>query len=138
MNSFSATAIRKGLVVFPVYSVNLPGAGAIGYMAAVEFFWKKQNLGFDKSRQIVLPLQTPLRRQLIRPEMSWKKCPGEDGESVLLIPYSQYRRYALLPEGKPKGDIVDISLSTIESDLSRPWVKLLYGGRSEKIHCGQR
>ena len=118
LNSFSATAIRKGLVVFQfTISVALI-LGTIVIWQQLNFL-KKQNLGFNTSQQIVLPMYskdiaknyTALKNELIKnPHLktitSGSTYPGIPNINDMLF-------YA---ESKTISDVVDIHLASIEED----------------------
>lgn len=57
INTFSAAAIRKGLVVFQFTISIVLILGALVISSQMDFL-KSKNMGFNKSQQIVLPLQT--------------------------------------------------------------------------------
>jgi len=120
LNSFSAVAIRKGLVVFQFTISIALVLGAIVIWQQLNFM-KNQHLGFEKGQQIILPLgesfqnsQTnyeALRNELvkdpaIRSVSSGSAYPGVANLNDMLF-------YA---EGKTLNDLVDIHLSAVEND----------------------
>ncbi|MCW3117857.1 MAG: transporter, permease protein [Chitinophagaceae bacterium] len=132
LNSFSATAIRKGLVVFQ-FTIS------IGLVLGALVIWqqlnllKNQQLGFNKEQKIVLPMgqsyknskadYTPLKNELL-------KNPGvkavTSGSTYPGIP--DLNDLLFYPEGKTPGDIVDIRLSGIENDyIETLGIKLVSG-----------
>ena len=132
LNSFSATAIRKGLVIFQFTVSICLVLGAIVIWQQLNLL-KNQHLGFNKDQQIVLPLQRaymnseanyiPLKNELlknpgVRSVTSGSTYPGiPDLNSMLFF-----------PEGKTTADVVDIHLSAIENDyIETLGVKLLSG-----------
>lgn len=134
-NSFSATAIRKGLVVFQfTISVALI-LGAIVIWRQLHFL-KNQNLGFNTSQQIVLPMYskdiaknyTVLKNELIKnPHLKTVTCgstyPGIPNLNDMLF-------YA---EGKTIGDVVDIHLASIEENYFKTLgLQILYGREFSK------
>ncbi|HMH21508.1 MAG TPA: ABC transporter permease [Puia sp.] len=132
INSFSAVAIRKGLVVFQFTISVCLVLGAIVIWQQLNFL-KKQDLGFDKSRQIILPLQnantgsnyTALRHELekipqIKMVSSGSSYPGIPNIEDMLF----------YPGGKPKGETTDIGLSAIEADYIQTLGFKLLSGRA--------
>jgi len=134
LNSFSATIIRKGLVVFQ-YTISICLViGAIVTSQQLNLL-KNQQLGFNKDQQIVLPLQQayknsakdyiPLKNELLNnPEIksvtSGSTYPGIANLSDALF----------YPEGKTSKDMVDIRLSGIENDYFETLGLQLISGRS--------
>ncbi len=117
VNNFSATAIRKGLVVFQfVISICLI-LGVTIVLRQLQFMDSRE-LGFNKNQQIILPLQSPdaiknyqpLRDELlknpgIKNVTSGSTYPGITNIDDLLF-------YA---EGKSVKDVVDVSLANVEN-----------------------
>jgi putative ABC transport system permease protein len=113
LNNFSATAIRKGLVIFQfTISICLVIVKQLNYL-------DNQELGFNKNQQIVLPLQNKnaiknyaslknelLRNPSIKTVTSGSTYPGIENIEDMLY-------YA---EGKTVHDIVDVHLATVEND----------------------
>ena len=118
VNNFSATIIRKGLVVFQF------AVSACLIVAAI-VIWKQlhyvqqQQLGFNKEQQLVLPLhekELALRYNSLKDELlknpdvksvtSASTYPGVPNLNTMLF-------YA---EGKPSTDFVDIHMATVEND----------------------
>jgi putative ABC transport system permease protein len=132
LNSFSATAIRKGLVVFQfVISICLVlGAIVIGRQL---HYLNEQDLGFSKKGQIVVPLQSAdavknyatlktelLKLPAIRTVTSGSTYPGIANVEDMLF----------YPEGKTIHDVVDIHLNNIENDYFETLGLTLLKGRS--------
>jgi putative ABC transport system permease protein len=130
LNNFSANTIRKGLVVFQfTISVALI-LGAMVIWRQLHFL-KNQNLGFNRSQQIVLPMYskdiaknyTTLKNELIKnPHLktvtSGSTYPGIPNINDMLF-------YA---EGKTISDVVDIHLASIEDDYFKTLgLQILYG-----------
>jgi putative ABC transport system permease protein len=118
LSTVSATALRKGLVVFQfVISITLI-LGALVSRQQLSFL-QNEPLGFNKNQQIIVPLQnrqavvnyTSLRNELLKtPSVvsasSGSTYPGIESVEDLLF-------YA---EGKSIHDVVDIHLATVEND----------------------
>ncbi len=134
INSFSATAIRKGLVVFQFTISICLVLGAIVIWQQLSLL-KNQQLGFNKEQKIVLPMQqsymssesnyTPLKNELlknpgIKAVTSGSTYPGIPDLNDMLF-------YA---EGKTKDDVVDVRLSAIENDYLGTLGIKLESGRS--------
>jgi putative ABC transport system permease protein len=130
-NSFSALAIRKGLVVFQFAISVCLILGAIIIWKQLHFL-ENQELGFKKDQQIILPLQTKgaaqnftvLKNQLLKdPNIqsvtSCSSYPGIQNINDMLF-------YA---EGKTAGDLVDIHLATVENDFFKTLDFELLAGR---------
>ena len=117
-NNFSATFIRKGLVVFQF------AVSACLILAAI-VIWKQlkfvqqQQLGFNKEQQLVLPLHEKrlalsynslkdelLNNSEVKSVTSASTYPGIPNLNTMLF-------YA---EGKPSTDFVDIYMATVEND----------------------
>jgi len=134
LNSFSVTAIRKGLVVFQfIVSICLV-FGAIVTWQQMKLL-RNQQLGFNKAQQIVLPLQraykssevnyVPLKNELlkhpgVKSVTSGSTYPGIPDLSDMLF----------YPEGKTSADVVDIRLSAIENDYIETFGFKILSGRS--------
>jgi len=133
-NSFSVAAIRKGLVVFQFTISICLILGAIVIWKQLNLL-ENQQLGFNKEKKIVLPLQqsylasendyVPLKNELLRnPEVkavtSGSAYPGNPNLTDMLF-------YA---EGKPANDLVDIHLSTISDGYIETLGFKLLSGRS--------
>jgi putative ABC transport system permease protein len=129
-NSFSAAFVRRGLVVFQF-------AISICLVFATIVIWQQLNLlqnrqlGFNKGRQLVLPMQFEnsenkyaiLKQELvknrqIRSVTSGSTYPGIPNLTTMLF-------YA---EGKTINDVVDVRLSAVEDNyIEALELKLLYG-----------
>lgn len=134
INSFSAIALRKGLVVFQfVVSVCLIVA-AIVIWKQLDYL-KNQQLGFNKEQKIILPLQdgylnseqnyTTLKNELLQnPQVkSVSSCsayPGADNLNDMLF----------FSEGKTKNDNVDVHLSAVENGYVETLGFQLLSGRA--------
>jgi len=133
-NSFSATAIRKGLVVFQFTVSICLVSGAIVIWQQLDLL-KNQDLGFNKDRQIILPLEqgylnseskyTALKNELlknpgVKAVTSGSTYPGVPNISDMLF-------YA---EGKPVSEVVDVSLSAVENDYIENIGLTLLSGRA--------
>lgn len=134
MNSFSAVAIRKGLVIFQFTVSICLVLGAIVIWQQLNLF-ENQQLGFNKDQQIVLPLQQayrnsesnyiPLKNELlknpgVKAVTSGSAYPGIPNLNDMLF-------YA---EGKTTNDVVDVHLSAIENDYIETLGFKLLSGRS--------
>jgi len=120
LNSFSATAIRKGLVVFQFAISICLVLGAIVTWQQLNLL-KNQQLGFNKEQKIVLPMQqsyknsessyTPLKNELL-------KTPGvkavTSGSTYPGIP--DLNDMLFYAEGKSANEVVDVHLSAIENN----------------------
>jgi putative ABC transport system permease protein len=133
-NSFSAAAIRKGLVVFQFTISVCLMLGAIIIWKQLDFIRNRQ-LGFNKNQKIVIPLQmgylnteknyTALKNELLKhPEVkavtSGSTYPGIPNLSSVLL-------YA---EGKTVDENVDVSLSAVEKEYVETLGFQLIAGRS--------
>ena len=132
VHSFSATAIRKGLVVFQFTISICLVLGAIVIWQQLNFL-QDQQMGFNKNQQIILPMQydntaakfTTLKNELlknphIKSVTSGSTYPGIPSLTDMLF-------YA---EGKSTNEIVDIQLSAIENDYIKTLGFTLLHGRS--------
>lgn len=134
MNSFSAAAIRKGLVVFQFTVSICLIIGAVVIWQQLDLL-KNQQLGFNKDQQLILPLQQayrnsenaylPLKTELLKiPDIkavtSGSAYPGTSNLNDMLF-------YA---EGKTTNEVVDIHLSTINNDYIATLGFKLLNGRS--------
>lgn len=133
-NSFSAVAIRKGLVVFQfTISVCLVLA-AIVIWKQLDYL-KNEKLGFDKNQQLILPLNKgylnsesnyiTLKNELlkypgVKSVSSGSAYPGIANLSDMLF----------FAEGKPKTDVVDIHLAAVEKDYIETLGFKLLNGRA--------
>ena len=132
LNSFSAVAIRKGLVVFQ-FTVS------ICLIFASLVIWRQldlvnnQDLGFNKSQELILPMPaknvamnyTALKSELsrlpsVKSVTSGSSYPGIANINDMLF-YS---------EGKTRADFVDISMVTIEKDYLETLGLTLLKGRA--------
>jgi putative ABC transport system permease protein len=134
INSFSAAALRKGLVIFQfTVSVCLIVA-AIVIWQQLDYL-KTQQLGFNKEQKLILPLQdgylnseegyTALRNQLLQnPEVksvsSGSAYPGMGNLNDMLF----------FSEGKTKNDNVDIHLAAVENGYIETLGFQLLNGRA--------
>jgi putative ABC transport system permease protein len=119
INSFSASIIRKGLVVFQFTISVCLIMGAIVIFRQLHYV-ENEPLGFNKNQQIVLPLQSSeaaknysvLKNELLKnPDVkqvtSCSAYPGIQNINDMLF-YS---------EGKTVSDNVDIHMATVENDF---------------------
>ena len=134
LNSFSATALRKGLVIFQfTISICLVFAAIViwqqlGYL-------NNEQLGFNKNQKLILPLQdgylnsesnyTALKNELLKyPEIksvtSGSAYPGVANLNDMLF----------FSEGKTKNDNVDIHLTAIGNDYIETLGFQLLSGRT--------
>src|SRR6185437_14476139 len=134
INSFSAIALRKGLVVFQfVVSVCLIVA-AIVIWQQLDYL-KNQQLGFNKEQRIILPLQdgylnneqnyTALKNELLQnPQVksvsSGSAYPGANNLNDMLF----------FSEGKTKNDNVDVHLAAVENGYIETLGFKLLSGRA--------
>lgn len=134
LNTFSATAIRKGLVVFQfTVSICLIFA-AIVIKQQLDYF-RHQPMGFDKEQKIILPLgqalpddgkyYASLKNELLKyPEIktvsSGSGYPGNPNMNDMLF----------FREGGSKQDIVDIYLSAVEKNYIETLGFQLLSGRT--------
>ncbi len=132
LNNFSATAIRKGLVIFQFAISICLVSGAIIIGKQLKYL-DIQDLGFNKNQQIILPLQgkneiknyAALKNELLKnPDIltvtSGSTYPGIANVEDLLF-------YA---EGKTLHDVVDIHLGTVENDYFKTLGFTLLEGRT--------
>ncbi|MEP7141912.1 MAG: ABC transporter permease [Ferruginibacter sp.] len=134
-NSFSATAIRKGLVIFQ-FSISICLVlGAIVIWQQLNLL-KNQQLGFNKSQQIILPLQqayknseheyTPLKDELLKSSDISSVTSGSTYPGI-----ADLNDMLFYPEGKTANDVVvDIRLSVIENNYIETLGIQLLSGRS--------
>ena len=134
LNNFSATSLRKGLVIFQfTISICLVFA-AIVIWKQLDFI-ENQQLGFNKNQQLILPLQagylnsennyTALRNELLKfPEVrsvtGGSAYPGVVNLNDMLFS----------AEGKSKQDNVDIHLTAVENDYIETLGFQLLSGRA--------
>ncbi len=118
INNFSATTIRKGLVVFQFTISICLILGAIVIVRQLHFLDNRE-LGFNKNQKIILPLQdqnalknySALKNELlknpgIKSVTSGSTYPGIANVEDMLL-YS---------EGKTAHDAVDVHLAAVEND----------------------
>ena len=133
-NSFSAVAIRKGLVVFQFSISVCLVLAAIVIWKQLDYL-KNEQLGFNKNQQLILPLgkgylnnesnYIALKNELLKyPEVksvsSGSAYPGIANLSDMLF----------FGEGKSKTDAVDIHLAAIEKDYIETLGFKLLNGRT--------
>lgn len=133
-NSFSATALRKGLVIFQFTVSICLVFGAIVIWQQLNFI-KNQQLGFNKNQQLILPLQTgylntennytALKNELskypeIRSVTSGSAYPGMVNLNDMLF----------FSEGKSKQDNVDVHLAAVENGYIETLGLQLLNGRA--------
>jgi putative ABC transport system permease protein len=118
LNTFSATAVRKGLVVFQFTISICLVLGAIVITQQLNFM-ENQQLGFNKKQQIILPLKDqnairnylPLKNELlkntgVKTVASGSTYPGITNVEDMLF----------YPDGKTIHDVVDIRLANVGND----------------------
>lgn len=130
VNSWSATVLRKGLVVFQ-FSISVAlilGAIVIGSQLD---FMKKQDLGFKKDQQLILPLSskeiaknyTALKGELLKTPGISTVTSGSTYPGIRNI-----EDMLFYGEGRAATDNTDISTAAIEDDYFETLgLKLLYG-----------
>jgi putative ABC transport system permease protein len=130
INSFSASIIRKGLVVFQFTISVCLIMGAIVITRQLHFV-ENEPLGFNKNQQIVLPLQSneavknyaALKNELLKnPEVnlvtSCSAYPGIQNINDMLF----------YGEGKNNSDNVDVHMASVENDfIEALGFRILYG-----------
>lgn len=134
VNSFSATAIRKGLVVFQ-FTISICLIFAAIIISQQLHYLEARPMGFNKEQKIILPLgqafldndktYTSLRNELLKlPEIrsvsSGSSYPGTANINDMLF----------FNEGASRSDIVDIHLATIENDYIETLGFKLLNGRT--------
>ncbi len=134
LNSFSATAIRKGLVVFQFTISVCLVLGAIVIWQQLNLF-KNQQLGFIKEQKIVLPMQksyrnsetnyTPLRNELLKNPAVKSVTAGSTYPGI-----PDLNDMLFYAESKTASDMVDIHLAAIENDYIKTLGMVLVSGRS--------
>jgi putative ABC transport system permease protein len=118
LNTFSATAVRKGLVVFQFTISICLVLGAMVITQQLNFL-ENQQLGFNKNQQIILPLKDqnaiknylPLKNELlkntgVKTVASGSTYPGITNVEDMLF----------YPDGKTIHDVVDIRLANVGND----------------------
>ena len=118
MNRFSATAIRKGLVVFQFTISICLILGAIIIGKQLDLL-NNQYLGFKKDQQIILPLKNPevsanyaaLKNELLKMSAVKGVTCGSSYPGVPIL-----NDMLFFAEGKTLSDFVDIHLAVTESD----------------------
>ncbi len=131
MNQLSGTIIRKGLVVFQ-FSISIAlMIGVIVIRRQLDFMDKKE-LGFNKSQEIIIPLQNQeaiknydalhdalMKQSDIRMVSSGSTYPGIDNQEDMLF----------YPAGKSVRDQVDVHLATVNADYMKTLGMELLAGR---------
>ncbi|HEY8970238.1 MAG TPA: ABC transporter permease [Puia sp.] len=130
LNSWSATTLRKGLVVFQFTISVMLILGAI-VIASQLSYMKHQDLGFKKDQQLILPVTSgevagnypALRNELL-------KIPGVASVTSGST-YPGIRNINDMPcysEGRAASQFTDVSMVTIKEDYFKTLgLKLLYG-----------
>jgi len=130
LNSWSATTLRKGLVVFQFTISVMLILGAIVIGSQLNYM-KHQDLGFKKDQQLILPVTsrevsrnyTALRDELV-------KTPGVASVTSGST-YPGIRNINDMPcysEGRTAAQLTDVSMVIIKDDYFRTLgLKLLYG-----------
>jgi putative ABC transport system permease protein len=130
INSFSGSMIRKGLVVFQ-FIISICLILSVIVMEQQLRFINRQQLGFNKNQQIILPLQSPeaiknyqilkndlLKNPAIKSVTSGSTYPGIANIEDMLF-------YA---EGKTVSNVVDIALANVDDNyLETLGLKLIAG-----------
>jgi putative ABC transport system permease protein len=129
-NSISATSIRKGLVVFQfAISVSLILLGAVIWQQMN--YLKRQDLGFKKSQQLILPFQntvsannySALKDEIMKIPKVVSASAGSNYPGIQLMEDNLF-----FAEGKSIDDHVDIHFSRIHDDyIETLGYKILYG-----------
>jgi putative ABC transport system permease protein len=134
INSLSATTIRKGLVVFQFTISVALAIGAVVIWKQLDHL-RNQDLGFEKSQKIIIPLQKSynnsesnyiaLRNELsknpaIQSVSAASAYPGSPDLSDMLF-------YA---EGKSVNDVVDVHLAAIDNNYIETMGFSLLSGRN--------
>ncbi len=131
LNNFSAVTLRKGLVVFQfVISICLV-LGAIVINRQLHYM-SNQHLGFNKSQQLILPLQSQDARNnyvALKDELS--QIPGiEVVTSGSTYPgIANVEDMLFYPEGKTINDLVDVHLANVNHDYFETLGLTLLEGR---------
>lgn len=130
INSISATAIRKGLVVFQfAISVSLILVAIVIWQQLN--FIKNQDLGFNKNQQLVLPFQSTtsannyaaLKNEVLKNQKIVSASAGSSYPGIQLIEDQLF--YA---EGKTINENVDIHFAKVNDDyIETLGYKILYG-----------
>ncbi|HKH61965.1 MAG TPA: ABC transporter permease [Flavitalea sp.] len=130
INTISATSIRKGLVVFQfVVSVSLILVSMIIWQQMN--YIKKQDLGFNKNQQLILPLQNTssassyvtLKNELLKNQKIISVAAGSSYPGIQLVENIPFHG-----EGKNKDDRVTIHFARVHDDyIETLGCKLLYG-----------
>jgi putative ABC transport system permease protein len=131
LNNFSATTIRKGLVVFQFTISICLVLGAFVIVSQLNFL-NTQQMGFNKDQQIVFPIQDQnamknyavlkdelLKSSDIKSVTSGSTYPGIANVEDLLF-------YA---DGKTMSDQVDVHLATVENDYFKTLGFTILAGR---------
>jgi putative ABC transport system permease protein len=132
INHFSAAAIRKGLVVFQFTISICLIFGAIVIWQQLSYL-KNQNLGFNKERQLVLPLTLGFNNS----EANYVALKSELVKLPQVKAVSSASAYPGIPnlndmlffaEGKTVRDFVDIHLASVQHDyIPTLGLELKYG-----------
>ncbi len=133
-NSFSATAIRKGLVVFQFTISICLVLGAVVVWKQLDLL-KNQHLGFNKEQQLILPLQQAFRNSekdytVLKNELA--AIPGitsiSSGSAYPGI--ANLNDMLFYPEGKTVNDVVDVRLAGANTGFIETLGFTLISGRS--------
>jgi len=129
-NNFSATFIRKGLVVFQFAVSSCLILGAIVIWKQLNFV-QQQQLGFRKDQQLVIPLQD---KQVAMNYYAFKSELLKNPEIKSVTTASTYpgiqniNDMLFYAEGKASQDFVDIHTATVENDyFSTLGIKIIHG-----------
>lgn len=131
LNNFSATAIRKGLVVFQFTISICLVLGAFVIIRQLHYL-DNQELGFNKNQKIVLPLQSgnainnyaALKNELLKTPGVKSVTGGSSYPGITNVEDMLY--YA---EGKTIRDVIDVHLMSIGHDYFETLGLTLLAGR---------
>jgi len=130
LNSWSATTLRKGLVVFQFTISVMLILGAIVIGSQLDYL-KHQNLGFKKDQQLILPITSEsvaknyaaLKNEILRTAGVASVTSGSTYPGIRNI-----NDVLLYAEGRSAANNVDVTTASIEDDyLETLGLQLLYG-----------
>jgi putative ABC transport system permease protein len=133
-NNFSATALRKGLVVFQ-FTVSICLVFAAFVIWHQLEYLKTKQLGFDKHQKLILPLKdgylnsksnyTALKNELSKYAEIKSVSAGSAYPGILNL-----NDMLFYSEGKTKSESVDIHISAVENDYIETLGMQLLSGRT--------
>ncbi len=130
-NSMSAVALRKGLVVFQfVISVALIVASFV--IARQMNFLRKQDLGFTKDQQVVIPLRTENSKLLIpsfKSELASASSIRSAGASMSYPGISHPQDWSMYKAGQTNADSKKIYINLVDDQLLQTLGVKLAAGR---------